>query len=175
MRSLPTIYRNNYFRSRTEARHALFMDALGEKWDYETVGFDLDDGDKYMPDFWLPRLNMYLEIKGQEPNPDEIRKARKLQFFTACDVVILHGKPLENDGMLFGWDHSEGGRFTESIVQWDYKDGLLELRSDVFHAPPQLRYAASVASLAQFEYGAQPELAASRALRNIVDYDDIKF
>lgn len=50
------------FRSRLEARYAVFMTALGVKWSYEPEGFQLKSG-LYLPDFFLPELKAWLEIK----------------------------------------------------------------------------------------------------------------
>lgn len=43
---------NGYrFRSRLEARWAVFFDALGLSWEYEPEGFDLSEAGRYLPDF----------------------------------------------------------------------------------------------------------------------------
>jgi hypothetical protein len=41
------------FRSRLEARWAVFLTALRIEWDYEREGFVIG-GTPYLPDFWLP-------------------------------------------------------------------------------------------------------------------------
>jgi hypothetical protein len=77
------------FRSRLEARWAVFFDALGIRWEYEPQGFDLDaivyayrptgaaapgvgavllaagHLGAYLPDFWLPRQRLWFEVKGK--------------------------------------------------------------------------------------------------------------
>ena len=53
------------FRSRLEARYAVFMTELGVEWKYEPEGFSLESGN-YLPDFFLPRVRengTWLEIK----------------------------------------------------------------------------------------------------------------
>ena len=54
------------FRSRLEARYAVFLRDLGISWQYEPEGFALDAG-FYLPDFFLPNVNggTWLEIKPQ--------------------------------------------------------------------------------------------------------------
>ena len=42
--AIETLYRGHYFRSKAEARFAVFLDCLGVKWDYEPQGFDLGNG-----------------------------------------------------------------------------------------------------------------------------------
>lgn len=51
MKAIETKYKGYRFRSRLEARWAVFFDALGIKWEYEPEGFDLGGGCHYLPDF----------------------------------------------------------------------------------------------------------------------------
>lgn len=53
------------FRSRLEARWAVFFNELGIKYEYEKEGYELPSG-RYLPDFWLPELDIYVEIKSRE-------------------------------------------------------------------------------------------------------------
>ena len=52
-KAIETVYKNYRFRSRAEARHAVFFETLGIKYQYEPEGFD-SEGTWYLPDFWLP-------------------------------------------------------------------------------------------------------------------------
>jgi hypothetical protein len=63
LKAIETLYRGYRFRSRLEARWAVFFDALAMKWEYEREGFETDAG-RYLPDFWLPDHNHWIEIKG---------------------------------------------------------------------------------------------------------------
>lgn len=72
MHAIETSYAGCRFRSRLEARWAVFFDTLGIRWDYEPQGFHLpkrlsnQPGDhQYLPDFFLPALGAYFEVKGQ--------------------------------------------------------------------------------------------------------------
>lgn len=51
LKPIETFYKGYKFRSRLEARWAVFFDALGLKWQYEVEGFNLSDGRYYLPDF----------------------------------------------------------------------------------------------------------------------------
>jgi hypothetical protein len=62
IRAIETHYKGYRFRSRLEARWAVFFDRLGVKYEYEAQGFDLPSG-KYLPDFRLVEKDTYLEIK----------------------------------------------------------------------------------------------------------------
>lgn len=95
---IQTLYKGFLFRSRTEARHAVCMDALQVAYQYEIEGFDLD-GLRYLPDFWLPDLGCYLEIKGEEPKPDEEKKARLLSLHSGHRVIIAVGSPWHDTKM----------------------------------------------------------------------------
>lgn len=53
---IPTWYANTHFRSRLEARWAVFFDAVGVNWVYEPNVYRLESGD-YKPDFFLYSVN----------------------------------------------------------------------------------------------------------------------
>jgi hypothetical protein len=88
--AIETKYNNYRFRSRLEARHAVFFDTLGIKYYYEHEGYSLD-GVAYLPDFWLPELDCFVEIKGQEPTAIEIEKIEKLAIYTGKDAYLISG------------------------------------------------------------------------------------
>lgn len=62
IKAIETEYNGMLFRSRLEARWAVFFDAAGEKYEYEPDSFMLD-GIGYVPDFYLPDLDLYVEVK----------------------------------------------------------------------------------------------------------------
>lgn len=51
IKAIETSYKGYRFRSRLEARWAVFFDALGLRFEYEPEGFELSDGVRYLPDF----------------------------------------------------------------------------------------------------------------------------
>lgn len=64
MKAIETKYNGYKFRSRLEARWAVFFDEMGIKYEYEPEGFELSDGTKYLPDFYLPESGSFFEVKG---------------------------------------------------------------------------------------------------------------
>lgn len=62
IKAIETLYKGYRFRSRLEARWAVFFDAITVQYEYEPQGFSLG-GVAYLPDFWLPTLGWWLEIK----------------------------------------------------------------------------------------------------------------
>ena len=88
--SVETLYNNIMFRSRLEARWAIFWDNLKVSYEYEPKKFDFGEM-RYIPDFWLPEQQKWVEIKGQMPNDVEIKKAQLLAQETKNDVAILSG------------------------------------------------------------------------------------
>src|SRR5258707_1305831 len=91
MQPIETNYRGYRFRSRLEARWAVFFDALHIVWDYETQGFELAGGERYLPDFFLPGLEsesgMYVEVKPDGSRGSDFRKA--IRFACGQDVPVL--------------------------------------------------------------------------------------
>lgn len=96
MKAIETKYNGRTFRSRLEARWAIFMDALGVQWEYEPEAYELD-GICYLPDFWLPDQRVFLEAKPDDPTPLEYEKARRLATFRQCSVIIVVGAPRRQD------------------------------------------------------------------------------
>lgn len=91
IQALPATFRGIRFRSRTEARWAVFMTELGVEWHYEHEGFALPSGN-YLPDFWLPHLQTFLEIKGDETTVQEA-PLFELAHFAKKRVVLFVGTP----------------------------------------------------------------------------------
>jgi hypothetical protein len=71
MRAIQTRYAGCHFRSRLEARWAVFFDAMKWDWEYEPQGFELSSG-RYLPDFMVNGL--WFEVKG----PDSTARERRL-------------------------------------------------------------------------------------------------
>lgn len=62
--SIPTSYAGIRMRSKLETKIARFLDSLEIKWLYEPKAFYLSNGEWYKPDFFLPDLNIWIEVKG---------------------------------------------------------------------------------------------------------------
>lgn len=90
---LPTLYKGITYRSRTEARWSVFMDKMGCNAQYEMEGFDLGDGLFYLPDFYLPFQDSWLEIKGPIATKTEKQKASRLSEVTDKRVFLIEGPP----------------------------------------------------------------------------------
>ncbi|MDH3039022.1 hypothetical protein [Streptomyces sp. TRM75561] len=82
MDAVPTTYAGTRFRSRLEADWAITLDGLGILWEYEPELIVLPSGTQYLPDFWLPEVGTWLEVKG--PNTPRREKATELGKDRAC-------------------------------------------------------------------------------------------
>jgi hypothetical protein len=98
MRPIETHYAGHRFRSRLEARWAVFFDRLGLRWEYEPQGYLLDRR-PYLPDFKLilPDDRMvFAEVKSTETDKLEgghVERCRALATASGCWVVLLVGVP----------------------------------------------------------------------------------
>lgn len=69
IKAIETRYKGYHFRSRLEARWAVFFDTLGVPWEYEPEGYGRG-ADQYLPDFRLWRGSrrfpegLFVEVKG---------------------------------------------------------------------------------------------------------------
>lgn len=80
IKPIETIYNGYRFRSRLEARWAVFFRAVGLEYQYEPEGFEMD-GIRYLPDFYLPSIDRWFEIKGKPLLSIEgIKKCEELCF-----------------------------------------------------------------------------------------------
>lgn len=90
--AIPTTYKGVVFRSRLEARWARFLTSLGYKWEYEVKCFSLDSGG-YLPDFWLPDISMWAEVKPTVLDDLAQRKLIELTSATGFSSLRLEGYP----------------------------------------------------------------------------------
>lgn len=99
MRAIETIYKGHRFRSRTEARWAVFFSAINYRWEYEPQGYLLDSKTPYLPDFKLifsEERVIYCSIKAEESDDfdaEELRKLHLLADGTSKEVILLSGRP----------------------------------------------------------------------------------
>ena len=89
---IETVYKGYRFRSRLEARWALFFDKLSIKWNYEVEGYKLSNGEWYLPDFWLPTFSggIFAEVK---PDGGDFSKAFQLCKDSTKNVWLCEGIP----------------------------------------------------------------------------------
>jgi hypothetical protein len=91
IQAIETRYAGHRFRSRLEARWTVFFNALGIKWEYEPQGFLVGHDERpYLPDFYLPRGKLWVEVKGSEDTLD-------IDLLVAA-AVAHSGLPLDPSG-----------------------------------------------------------------------------
>ena len=98
--AIETLYAGCRFRSRLEARWAVFFDALGIAWEYEPEGYEITDGHtspiRYLPDFYLPDPEVWVEVKGQWDWP-ELRKCCIASFDHRGGLPLAPGDEMPDD------------------------------------------------------------------------------
>jgi hypothetical protein len=106
IKAIETHYKGYKFRSRLEARYAVFFDRLGIEWEYEVEGYVLPNSVCYLPDFYLPTFNggMYVEIKGKEFTDEEKEKCFLLCEGTNKGVWLANGKPDYRCYEVYYWE-----------------------------------------------------------------------
>ena len=140
IKAIETVYNGYRFRSRLEARWAVFFDVLGVNYEYEPEGFILPSGKRYLPDFrvkcWGTRgliqekpFDLWVEVKGRMTQED----AEKIKEF-AIDRIIYEtykGEPYETatvirNPVLIVGDIPRAGKTScgVDIGSYDYMDGI---------------------------------------------------
>jgi hypothetical protein len=88
------------FRSSYELKYAKYLDQNKVLWLYEIETFPLTDGLTYTPDFFLPKLEKFIEIKGYMNEKAQIRIDKFKEEYT-WNLEILFKEDLINKGILF--------------------------------------------------------------------------
>ena len=127
--AVPTEYGGTTFRSRLEADWAMTLDGAQIKWQYEPEAITLPSGTVYIPDFWLPEIGVWLEVKG--PNVPRIEKATELARARTCrcelkctcswpggELVIVGRQSFPSDGL------EPGRRPRAGYAAWETPAGL---------------------------------------------------
>lgn len=96
IKPIETHYNGYRFRSRIEARWAVFFDSLGIEYVYEKEGYDLGDAGWYLPDFWLPQVSMWAEVKPTPLTDEELSKCKALVQMTKRACLVLVGETPSN-------------------------------------------------------------------------------
>jgi hypothetical protein len=126
IKPIETHYKGYRFRSRLEARWAVFFDEMGIKWDYEVEGYDLGESGWYLPDFYLKSFNCFCEIKPTTNNIDKKVSVFSKQYPT----LLCVGNPGDSGSNLFSCcveTNSGGGYeccrslFYPAILENDYE------------------------------------------------------
>lgn len=92
---IETHYAGCRFRSRLEARWAVFFNHLSIDWMYEPEGYVLGNGNAYLPDFLIyPNSHraFWFEVKGTFPTRREVRNAESLAEGTGLKAYVYYGR-----------------------------------------------------------------------------------
>jgi hypothetical protein len=155
IKPIPTRYRGCFYRSRLEARWAVFFDSIGIKYLYEPEGFIID-GERYLPDFYLPDMYLWIEIKPFIPPSEEwmrkyIRFADKV--FPRSLFGMIYGSPWITASGLYASDTQYAVKLFDSLlIPGGYnalftecrKCGSILLCDSVAYHCPESRYSDNV-------------------------------
>lgn len=109
IKAIETVYKGYKFRSRLEARWAIFFDTLGIEWEFEKEGYVLSTGQKYLPDFFLPKSKTFVEVKGELPNLKYIEMMKRFSSEINGPVMLVVGLPSNQDIILYAFNNEGNG------------------------------------------------------------------
>lgn len=124
VKPIDTEYNGYLFRSRLEARWAVFLDTIGFSYDYEAEGYDLGGSGWYLPDFWVPPQSGFeggfIEIKRHTPEESERQKAEALARGLGWSVYVFYGQfDVNPDPMGDGWGVEPQAEWFSAGEGWD--------------------------------------------------------
>jgi hypothetical protein len=163
LKPIETVYNGYRFRSRLEARWAVYFDTLGIEYEYEKEGFDLGEHGWYLPDFWLPQVSMWAEVKGKEFTEEELIKAKKLASASHYPVMKLKGIPeCKSYNGYIPFSNDDFLEFPFYISIWVHNHGVCLRHGNIpleYVAPPhEILSGVKAARSARFEYGETPQI-----------------
>lgn len=166
-RAIETEYRGYKFRSRLEARWAVFFDRMRYDWTYEPEGFELPSG-RYLPDFFIKDFKVYIEIKPKKPEGRDLVVLEEMSA-AGMNIMLFYG---DDPGAVFSqWKWPDQKGQSKDPREWSWpREGKMEgirlpskLTSNTaffictFGYNQALTYNACVAARqARFEFGAKP-------------------
>ena len=92
-------YKGIWMRSMWEIDYAKYLDKNNIKWQYEPKRFNLENI-TYLPDFYLPEKNSYVEIKGWMSSESYFKIKKFLETFPNIELQILMESDLKKLGIL---------------------------------------------------------------------------
>lgn len=90
VKAIPTEFNEVKYKSRLEARWAVFFSTLGIDALYEYEGYQLPSG-WYLSDFYIPSMNAWFEVKPTELTQSEKKLCHELEEATGKKVIQLAG------------------------------------------------------------------------------------
>ncbi len=141
--AIPTEFDGVEYKSRTEARWAVFFDRLGVKFEYESKYFHLSDGTMYPPDFYVHDFDALIEVKPDNKHIvlDEAGKALELyKNNTERNIWLAIGPPDEEKSNILDFSIHEkfleldpqSHSLEEYVLDDFYRAIILEDRKDEF-------------------------------------------
>jgi hypothetical protein len=94
-----TYYNNIWMRSSYEIKFAKWLDEHFVPWKYESKTFDLGNT-TYTPDFYLPEINLYIEIKGWWRDDAKKKFDLFLQKYPTNKIKVFNKEKLQSIGVL---------------------------------------------------------------------------
>lgn len=135
IKAIETEYKGYKFRSRLEARWAIFFDAIGVRWEYEPEGYETEDGTRYLPDFLIHDVcgqvndKLWIEVKGETTEQDFV-KIRDFVFRKEIEYSVPVYREIENPLFVVGnipkYDSYYG--MLHSIHDLSFKTPITDLR-----------------------------------------------
>jgi hypothetical protein len=171
IQAIETNYKGYRFRSRLEARWAVFLDETGIGWEYEPQGIKVKTPTgriNYLPDFWLD-TGQWGEVKGFLDSTTIVRMWSIAVGLTQCgkgnDQVVLGNIPRQGSALWAVQLHAHGNILYGAA--WD------PTRDDCALKRPHVKVLASESDAKRlcegFPFGAPdwalPGLARARAAR----------
>ena len=179
IKAIETEYKGYRFRSRLEARWAVFFDACGFKWEYEPQGYEID-GVMYLPDFRLHDVErrtwdekdaarpFFVEVKGAFDDESEYKVFMLSKHFPVYVVrnipyadskwgmFSIISKAFLEEPMFFSYNYIDGDSYEAGLFVSKDGNPMITGPDHDDHDNidfPKTQFALKKAISARFEHG----------------------
>jgi hypothetical protein len=87
-------YKGKWMRSSWEIEFAQNLDSNNINYDYEPKRFKLSNGTSYTPDFYIPSVNLWIEIKGFWTESAKKKFSLFVEEYKNEKIIVIGEKPL---------------------------------------------------------------------------------
>lgn len=129
--AIQTIYDGITYKSRTEARWAVFFKELSLNFKYEQEKIDFEDGVTYLPDFYIEEFDCYFEVKANNDRVviEEAHKAQRLSKMNK-KVLLAIGAPSPETPNILYLNETNNLEIEKVLEDPDYRGRIMEDRRD---------------------------------------------
>ena len=138
-----TVYKNKngeFLMTTGEARTAKWLDLIGLDWIYNNRSIYVGHNISYVPDFQIPELRLYIEVKNKNPELVEPYEFEKIRLFHEMgnDIYIMRKPPIQVSFIHEDFKNSNGMYYSNKFIHDNAPTKMMILKPSFITGRPEL-------------------------------------